>query len=329
MDQQVVSKTPYRGKRRAGLSQTLGVPPEFGLVAFLRLRSAICVGRLSASRTSSDFATLTAYRIMPDVYATIGSADRETQERLADILELRASDEQQRAILGAYLADLGITASARVLDVGCGTGFVTRAAAQLPDVAEAVGIDLSPVFIDKARDFSCALKNVVFHEADARAWPFADQNFDVVVFHTALTHVPEPERALTEVFRVLRPGGTVAICDGDYSTISVANAEWDPLQACLEAAKIAFIHDVWLTRRMPALLRSAGFGSPLTKSHGYLQVAQAEYTLIDRVAEHLLNAQRIGSELCASLKTEARRRVAADEFFGFIGFVSFRAAKPA
>jgi hypothetical protein len=52
-------------------------------------------------------------------------------------------------------------------------------------------------------------------------------------------------------------------------------------------------------------------------------------SLIDRGADHLLSANRIGSELCASLKAEVRRRVAASEFFGFIGFVSLRAAKPA
>jgi ubiquinone/menaquinone biosynthesis C-methylase UbiE len=150
---------------------------------------------------------------------------------------LRASDEQQRAIVDAYLADLSIAASARVQDVGCGTGFVTRAAAHLPGVVEAVGVDLSPIFIAKARELSLGIENVAFLEADARALPFTDPEFDVVVFHTTLTHVPEPDRALAEAFRVLRPGGTVAICDGDYSTISVANGEWDPLHACVETAK--------------------------------------------------------------------------------------------
>ncbi len=275
--------------------------------------------------------TLRHSQIMPDVYATIAGADRQTQERLAAILELRASDQQQRAIVDAYLADREIAGSARVLDIGCGTGFVTRALARLPGVVNAVGVDLSPVFLAKARELSAALDNVEFHEADARSLPFAAQDFDVVVFHTTLTHVPEAERALSEAFRALRPGGKVAVCDGDYSTISVANGEWDPLQTCIEAAKAAFIHDLWLTRRMPALLRSVGFCSVQTKSHGYLQISQSEYmaSLIDRGADHLSSTKRIGSELCASLKAEARRRVKAGEFFGFIGFVSFRAAKPA
>ena len=268
---------------------------------------------------------------MPDVYATIGSADRQTQERLAAILELRASDEQQRAIVGAYLSDLETSGSMTVLDVGCGTGFVTRAAAALPGVVKAVGVDLSPVFLSRARELSLGIEGVEFHEGDARSLPFEDRAFDVVVFHTTLTHVPDPGHALAEAFRVVKPGGTVTICDGDYSTISVANGESDPLQACVEATKTAFIHDLWLTRRIPALLMSAGFVLSKVRSHGYLQMSQPDYmvSLIDRGADHLSSTNRIGSELSASLKAEARRRAAAGEFFGFIGFVSFRAVRPA
>ena len=268
---------------------------------------------------------------MPDVYATIGSADRQTQERLAASLELRASDEQQRAIVGAYLSDLETSGSMTVLDVGCGTGFVTRAAAALPGVVKAVGVDLSPVLLSRARELSLGIEGVEFHEGDARSLPFEDRAFDVVVFHTTLTHVPDPGHALAEAFRVVKPGGRVTICDGDYSTISVANGESDPLQACVEATKTAFIHDLWLTRRIPALLMSAGFVLSKVRSHGYLQMSQPDYmvSLIDRGADHLSSTNRIGSELSASLKAEARRRAAAGEFFGFIGFVSFRAVRPA
>jgi ubiquinone/menaquinone biosynthesis C-methylase UbiE len=265
-----------------------------------------------------------------DIYANIGGADRTTQERLAAVLELRAADPQQRAIVAVCLDDLELSGPSRVLDVGCGTGAVTRAAAQLPGVIEAVGVDLSPLFIAKARELSATVRNVKFHEGDARALPFSADDFDAVVFHTTLTHVPQPEGAIAEAFRVLKPGGRLAVCDGDYSTISVANGEWDPLQACIEATKAAYINDLWLTRRMPALLGGAGFQSLKTKSHGYLQVSQPDYivSLIDRGADALLSSKRIGSDFCASLKAEARRRAAAGEFFGFIGFVSFHATKP-
>ena len=107
------------------------------------------------------------------------------------------------------------------------------------------------------------------------------------------------------------------------------SATVDPLQDCIEAVKAAFITDVWLVRRLPALLRSVGFEVLGSRSHGYLQTSDPEYmlTLVDRGADTLVSSGRVGPELCASLKAEARRRAERDEFFGFIGFASFIARK--
>jgi SAM-dependent methyltransferase len=267
---------------------------------------------------------------MPDVYATIAEADVATQERLAAILEVRAADPQQRAILDAYLAEVEFPASARVLEVGCGTGPVTRLLAGWPGVGEAVGVDPSPVFVAMAGELAAGLGNVSFEEGDGRALRFGDGGFDVVVCHTVLCHVPAPEGVLAEAFRVLRPGGTLAVCDGDYATITVALGEGDPLQDCIEAVKAGFLNDPWLARRLPALLRSVGFELVGSRSHGYLQTDQLEYmlSLVDRGADALVSSGRIGPELGAALQAEARRRAEADEFFGFIGFASFIARKP-
>ncbi len=267
---------------------------------------------------------------MPDVYASIAEVDTETQVRLAGILELRAADPQQRAMLDAYVGDIEFAPSARVLEIGSGTGAIARALARRPTVGEVVGVDPSPVFIAKARDLTNSELAVVFEEGDGRALRFPDGDFDAVVLHTTLCHIPEPERVLAEAFRVLRGGGTLAVCDGDYATITVALGEADPLQDCIEAVKAAFIHDVWLVRRLPTLLASAGFGTVSSRSHGYLQVTEPEYmlTIVDRGADTLAASGRIGPELCAALKAEARRRAGVGEFYGFIGFVSFLARKP-
>jgi SAM-dependent methyltransferase len=159
---------------------------------------------------------------------------------------------------------------------------------------------------------------------------FADVDFDAVVMHTTLCHIPQPDQVLSEAFRVLRPGGNLAVFDGDYATVTVAIGESDPLQNCIDAVKAAFINDPWLVRRMPALLRSAGFEPLCSQSHGYLQTDDPEYmlTLVDRGADTLASWGRIGQDLCSSLKAEARRRADANEFFGFIGFASFIARKP-
>jgi ubiquinone/menaquinone biosynthesis C-methylase UbiE len=268
---------------------------------------------------------------VPDVYAAISEADIATQERLATILELRAADRQQRAMLDAYLSQIELGPVARVLEIGCGTGAVSRVVADRPGVADVVGIDPSPVFIARARELAPAQANLAYEEGDGRALRFTDEDFDAVVVHTTLCHIPQPDRVLAEAFRVLRRGGTLAICDGDYSTITVALGEFDPLQDCVEAVKAAFINDIWLVRRLPTLLPAAGFELLSSRSHGYLQTSQPEYmlTLVDRGADTLAAWERVGPELCDALKAEARRRADDDQFFGSIGFTSFIARKPA
>jgi ubiquinone/menaquinone biosynthesis C-methylase UbiE len=196
---------------------------------------------------------------MPDLYSIITEADPEVQERLAGILELRAAESQQQTMLRAYLSDIEFPKPARVLEVGCGTGAITRVLARWPGVTEVVGVDPSPVFLKKARELGRGLANLSFKEANGRSLPFEDMTFDVVVYHTTLCHVPAPDRALAEGFRVLRPGGWLAVFDGDYATTTVATGDSDPLQASVDAAIAGLLHDRWLARRLPKIVRSAGF----------------------------------------------------------------------
>jgi cyclopropane fatty-acyl-phospholipid synthase-like methyltransferase len=76
---------------------------------------------------------------MADVYAMITDADPALVAQIAMVLELRAADPQQAAMRQAYLGDIRFPAEARVLEVGCGTGAVTRELASWPGVAEVVG----------------------------------------------------------------------------------------------------------------------------------------------------------------------------------------------
>jgi ubiquinone/menaquinone biosynthesis C-methylase UbiE len=266
---------------------------------------------------------------MPDIFATIAEADPSAVERIAEALEVRAADQQQQAMRDAYMADIPFPPAATVLEVGCGTGAVSRALARRPGVAEVVGVDPSPVLLERARTLATDLDNLSFREADGRVLPFADADFDAVVFHTTLCHVPEPERALTETHRVLRPAGWLAVFDGDYSTVSLALDEVDPLQACTDAMVANSVHERWLVRRLPALVRSCGFAVETFRSYGYVQIEEPTYllTIVDRGADFLADAGLIGSELAASLKGEARFRAEAGRFFGHVAYASLTARK--
>src|SRR5262245_59909865 len=102
---------------------------------------------------------------MPDLYARINEVAPDIQERLAGVLEARAADTRQREMLRSYLSEITFPSQARVLEIGCGTGAVTRTLAAWPGVSTAVGIDPSATFVAKARELSTALPNISFEIA--------------------------------------------------------------------------------------------------------------------------------------------------------------------
>ena len=266
---------------------------------------------------------------MPDPYASIVQADKGMQARLADVLEVRAADPQQRAMLKAYLSELQLPSAARVLEVGCGTGPVGRVLAEMPGVREVVGIDPSAVFVERARELGKHLSRLSFQTEDGCALPFPDASFDLVVFHTTLCHVPDPEQALREAHRVLRSDGWLAVFDGDYMTTTVAIDAFDPLQDAVDAMVANFVQNPWLTRRLQRVLGGLGFTVSSLRSHGYTQTTDPQYmlTIVDRGADILAEAGSISVQQATALKTEARRRAEAGEFFGHISFISLIAHK--
>ncbi len=103
-----------------------------------------------------------------------------------------------------------------ILDIGCGSGVDTIFAAKMTGfTGKVVGIDLMTEMLQRAKEnLSLAkLDNVTYEEASAERLPFPDKNFDVVISNGALNLVLDKAKALSEVFRVLKPGGRLMIAD--------------------------------------------------------------------------------------------------------------------
>ena len=267
---------------------------------------------------------------MPDIYLNVTEAASPILEALMAALELRAADPRLRAMLTTYLTDAALPRGARVLEVGCGTGAVSRVVATWPGVSAVVGVDPSPVFVAKARELARDLPSVRFERADGRSLPFEDACFEAVVFHTTLCHVPEPEVMLHEAVRVLRPGGCVAVFEGDYATATLATRPDDPLEACADAFREGFVYDPWLVRRLPALVRAAGLQIESVRSHGYVESLAPGFMLsswVDLGADALVSSGHVDAGTAAELKAEARRRVASGTYFGHIAYLSLVARK--
>jgi ubiquinone/menaquinone biosynthesis C-methylase UbiE len=126
-------------------------------------------------------------------------------------LELQA----RLANIEGHLRHLPVSPNDRVLDVGCGSGSMSRLVARSFPRVEVVGVDLREQYLDFARARAQAeeIQNLTFRSADVFALPFADASFDVVWTKYLLQWLKEPKRALTELRRVTRPGGFVVSCD--------------------------------------------------------------------------------------------------------------------
>jgi SAM-dependent methyltransferase len=108
-----------------------------------------------------------------------------------------------------------VSAGMRVLDVCTGPGMLAEAALQRGAIA--VGLDFSAEVVDFARR---RVPTAEFRRGDAQDLPFPNDSFDAVVCGYGIMHIPEPDLALREMLRVVRPGGRVALSVWDGSTPS-------------------------------------------------------------------------------------------------------------
>jgi SAM-dependent methyltransferase len=129
----------------------------------------------------------------------------------------------------ARLTDLLPAGPGRVLDLAAGTGTLAAALADRGATVDAV--DLSPRMVELGRARTAGL-DVTWHEGDAERLAFPERTFDAVLSSFGMIFAPRPDRVLTEVRRVLRPGGTLAFTawtpQGFVGTMTERMREWLP-----------------------------------------------------------------------------------------------------
>jgi len=219
------------------------------------------------------------------------TADAERARDLAARLERRAKAPDEIAARDAYLGLLDIAPGERVLDVGCGSGAVTREMARRVGTGGlAVGLDPSPALLAVARELAQEAglgDRVAFREGDVVRLPFLDRSFDVVVCVTVLSHVPKGEAAIPELVRVLRSGGRLGVFDLDTDMTTFTHPDRALTRRIVAAASDATAVDGWLVRRLPSLFQQADLLD--VRARGFLPLEtdlQSFYAkMADRCAE--------------------------------------------
>jgi ubiquinone/menaquinone biosynthesis C-methylase UbiE len=149
----------------------------------------------------------------------------------------------------------------RVLDVGCGIGLETaRLAKRAGATGRVVGIDANvSMIIEACRRASGEAPAAEFAVMDARRLDFLDGTFDLCRTERVLRYVEQPERAVREMARVVRPGGRVVVFDFD-SDVTVIDAPDATLVRRIREILDGAVPNCWMGRQLPRVFRQAGLG---------------------------------------------------------------------
>jgi SAM-dependent methyltransferase len=150
-----------------------------------------------------------------------------------------------------------------LLDCGCGPGTITLGLAEVVAPGKVIGVDLHAGQIETASRLALerAVPNVRFEPASIYQLPFPEGSFDAVFSHALFEHLSEPEAALEEIRRVLRPGGVVGLSSPDWAGNLVAPRDPE-VERAIEVFKAIQQRNggnPYVGRDLGRLLHEAGF----------------------------------------------------------------------
>jgi SAM-dependent methyltransferase len=172
-------------------------------------------------------------------------------------------DDQARTLEGLLHHDTQYPADSRVLEAGCGTGAQTAILARRSPGAGITAVDIAGASLAEAgkRLKSLGIEGVHFVQADCAGLPYADSRFDHVFVCFMLEHLARPENVLLELKRVLKPGGSLTVIEGDHGSFYCYPQTPAALKVvrCLIDLQAAAGGDALIGRRLYPLLTQARF----------------------------------------------------------------------
>ena len=187
-----------------------------------------------------------------------------------------------------------------VLDLGSGAGFDCFIAAHsVGPGGRVVGVDMTPEMIDKARSNAAkaGVTNVEFRHGEIEALPVADNSIDVIISNCVINLSPDKRRVFREAFRVLKPGGRVAVAD------IVRTAELPPELANDLAAQCGCVSGAASIEEVESMLREAGFADirirPKDASREFIRRWVEGRNAADYVVSSTIEAVKPNGACCA------------------------------
>jgi SAM-dependent methyltransferase len=243
--------------------------------------------------------------------------------------------DQARSLVELLHSDTAYPAGSRVLEVGCGIGAQTVTLGQRSPEARFTSIDVSPDSIAEARRRAdrAGLANVEFRQADIFALPFDRESFDHVFVCFVLEHLSRPVEALEILERLLVPGGTITVIEGDHGS-----TYFHPDSAAAQAAIRCLVRvqreaggNALIGRQLYPLMLQAGFDAVrVSPRMVYVDASRPDLVdgftrktftaMIEGVRDSAIAAGLIGPERFDAGIRDLHRTTEADGVFSYTFF---------
>jgi ubiquinone/menaquinone biosynthesis C-methylase UbiE len=244
--------------------------------------------------------------------------------------------ERQAKLLGGAEFLPHLHPGMRLLEIGCGTGAITREVAHAVLPGHVIGLDRSEVQLATAARLAAAqgFTNMRFLQGDAHHLPLPDAAFDAVYGRFVLEHVANPRQVIQELYRVVRPGGWVcayeweAGCIVHYPDSPAIDQVWHSIYRWQQAQG----SDPWIGRKVYSLFRHAGFPTVQADGQGWAITGAARESerlqwyvdgareIIRQIRDGLITAHFVTPDTLRQAEEEYQRLLASPETFIFHGF---------
>ena len=258
---------------------------------------------------------------MSDPFQDVDSGGAEFVKAIGDALEVRAAEATMQAIVDGYLSELSYPPGGLHVEIGAGTGAIARKIAAHAKNGKVIGSDLSPGLIEYAKARPDNPDNLSFEVATGAELRFGTGSVDAVIMHTVLSHVPDPTVLLAEAVRVLKPGGALVICDGDFAKMTLGNALGDPLGAFAVYFADNFVTDKYLVGKLQGLVTGAGLS--IRSFEVKARVISGGLGGMNWVAmggKMMVERGLLGLPVVAAMVGEYHRRIETKTLYGFLPF---------
>ncbi|NQU88768.1 MAG: methyltransferase domain-containing protein [Mariniphaga sp.] len=173
--------------------------------------------------------------------------------------------DQAKTLEEIFHYDSVWTEGSLILEAGCGVGAQTKTIAPKNPHSDFISIDISPDSLLEAGNTinSLEIKNVSFQQADIFNLPFEDNYFDHLFLCFVLEHLPNPMEALAKLRRVLKPGGTIMLIEGDHGSTYFHPDSTEAMEGvqCLVDLQKQNGGDANIGRRLYPILNESGFNN--------------------------------------------------------------------